>query len=256
MNLKGPWEVGLIEFYYPITWYTFTVEDAAFIINTALSILGYDEKHPKEDEGVIIYIKEKNLKNISKVCNSLKPEYYEDVLFLVREINANLPSRVTLGYDHVKNRIFLKVPLNTSLIFYGKLAIILGLKLGVSLGSVNQPRKDHSGDAPVVMYAPHQADIRGAFYSMYIYTDMIEYQSVDDSYVPLLRIAHIESASNNFVSVRSDKPHYAPVNKSNIMDICIEVKDDKNKHVRFTYGKKLWPNWWSCYVRGRYRRHF
>ncbi len=57
MNLKGPWEVGLISFYYPITWYTFNDEDVAFIINTAPSILGYDEKHPKVVEGVIIYIK-------------------------------------------------------------------------------------------------------------------------------------------------------------------------------------------------------
>ncbi len=147
--------------------------DAAFIINTAPSILGYDEKHLKEVKGVIIYFKEKNLQNISKVCNTLKPGYYEDVLFLVREINTNLPPRVTLGYDHVKNRIFLKAPLNTSLIFYVKLAIILGLKSGVSLGSVNQPHKDHSGDAPVVMYAQHQADISGAFYNMYIYTNVL-----------------------------------------------------------------------------------
>ncbi len=66
---------------------------------------------------------------------------------------------------------------------------------------------------------------------------MIEYQSVSDSYVPLLRTVHIEGASNDFVSVSFNKPHYAPVNKSNIMDICIEVKDDQNKHVRFTYGK-------------------
>ncbi len=259
MNLKGPWEVGLIKLYYPITWYTFDEEDTAFIINTAPNMLGYDEKHHKEVEGVIIYSKEKNLQNISKVCNTLKLGYYEDVLFLVREINANLPPRVTLGYDHVKNRIFLKAPLNTSLIFYGKLAIILGLKPGVSLGSVNQPRKDHSDDAPLMTYAPHQADIRGDFYSMYIYTDMIEYQSVGDLYVPLLRTVHIEGTSNDFVRVRFDKPHYAPVNKSNITDICIEVKDNQIKHVRFTYqaGNGLpWVCWRSCYVRGRYRRYF
>ncbi len=106
---------------------------------------------------------------------------------------------MTIGYDHVKNRTFLKAPLNTSLIFHGKLAIILGLKPGVPLGSVNQSRKDHSGDAYVVTYAPHQADIRGAFYSMYIYTDIIEYQSVGDSYVPLLRTVHIKGASNDFI---------------------------------------------------------
>ncbi len=66
INLKGPWEVGLIEFQYPNTWYTFYDEDATFIINTDPTILGYDEKYPKEVEGVIIYIKEKNLKTYLK----------------------------------------------------------------------------------------------------------------------------------------------------------------------------------------------
>ncbi len=55
MNLKGIWEVGLIKLYYPVICYTFNDEDAAFIINITPSILGYDEKHPKEVEGVIIY---------------------------------------------------------------------------------------------------------------------------------------------------------------------------------------------------------
>lgn len=45
MNLKCQWEVGLIELYYPISWYTFNEEDAAFIINTAPNILGYDHLH-------------------------------------------------------------------------------------------------------------------------------------------------------------------------------------------------------------------
>ncbi len=63
MNLKGLWEVGLIKFDYPITWYTFNEEDAAFIINTSPSMLGYDEKHHNEVEGLITYIKEKKYSN-------------------------------------------------------------------------------------------------------------------------------------------------------------------------------------------------
>ncbi len=51
INLKGQWEVGLIELYYPISWFTFNAEDAAFVINTTPSILGYDEKHHEEVEG-------------------------------------------------------------------------------------------------------------------------------------------------------------------------------------------------------------
>ncbi len=75
MNLKGQWEVGLIEIYYPNSWFTFNAEDAAFVINTNPTILGYDEKQHEESEGLIMYIKEKNLQNISKVYDTLKSGY-------------------------------------------------------------------------------------------------------------------------------------------------------------------------------------
>ncbi len=71
MNLKGRWEVGLIEIYYPNSWFTFNAEDAAFVINTNPTILGL-MRNTEESEGVIMYIKEKNLQNISKVYDTLK----------------------------------------------------------------------------------------------------------------------------------------------------------------------------------------
>ncbi len=54
----------------------------------------------------------------------------------------------------------------------------------------------------VITDAPHQADINAGFYTMYVYTDIIEYQSVGDSYVPLLRCVHIKRGDNDTVSVR------------------------------------------------------
>ncbi len=62
------------------SWFTFNAEDAAFVINTNPTILGFDEKQHEESEGVIMYIKEKNLQNISKVYDTLKSGYYEDVV--------------------------------------------------------------------------------------------------------------------------------------------------------------------------------
>jgi len=32
INLKGLWEVALVEFEYPLTWYTFNEDDSVFII--------------------------------------------------------------------------------------------------------------------------------------------------------------------------------------------------------------------------------
>ncbi len=91
----------------------------------------------------------------------------------------------------------------------------------------------------VITDAPHQADINGGFYTMYVYTDIIEYQSVGDSYVLLLRCVHIKKGDNDTVSVRYDKPHYASDNKSLITDISIELKDDQTTKYHFLTRKSL-----------------
>lgn len=240
INLKGEWEVGLIEYEYPKSWYTFPEEDSAYIVkkgqNTLEEGIAQIPEHYAVGDGNKIHINNGS-RRVSKLCNTLKTGYYEDVLFLIREINTTLPPGMTLGYDHVKNRVFLKAPPKMSLTFYGKLAVILGLNPGVSIESADHANKDYDGGVAAMTYAPHQADINGGFYSLYIYTDIIQYQSVGDAYAPLLRCVHIDGENNKIVSVRYDKAHYVPVNKSTITDITIEVKDDQNQNVRFTYGK-------------------
>lgn len=240
LNLKGEWEVGLIEFVYPISWYTFPEEDAAYIVTDGRNRLeDFEEQghgHHAVGEGIKISI-DNDGQSISKLCNRLKTGYYEDIVFLIREINTTLPPGTTLGYDHVKNKVFLKAPPKISLTFFGRLAIILGLKPGAAIESAKKHDENYIGGVTPVTYAPHQADINGGFYTLYIYTDIIEYQSVGDSYVPLLRCVHIDGENNKIVSVRYDKPHYVPVNKASITEIAIEVKDDQDQNVRFTYGK-------------------
>ncbi len=89
------------------------------------------------------------------------------------------------------------------------------------------------------MYAPHQCDINAGFYTMYAYTDIIQYQAVGDSYVPLLRCVHITGKGNDVVIARYDNPHYASISKDHITRIVIELKDDQNHEVPFSYGKVI-----------------
>lgn len=213
INLKGLWEVALVQFDYPSSWYAFYQEDAAFIINCDQSLLKSEEEHYNAKEDINIHI-DHNVKTIPVLRNTLKEGYYEDVPFLLREINASLPPRVYLGYDHIKNKVFLKAPQNVSLTFYGQLAIILGLKPGVSIETAKSLRENREDRGVTVVYAPFQADIRAGFYTCFVYTDIIEYQSVGDAYVPLLSTVHLDCEPNKSISVRYDKPHYVRVNKS------------------------------------------
>lgn len=44
INLNGKWEVGLVEFEHPLSWYTFNEEDAAFTINNGETTVRNGEK--------------------------------------------------------------------------------------------------------------------------------------------------------------------------------------------------------------------
>ncbi|KAL0152653.1 hypothetical protein M9458_052376 [Cirrhinus mrigala] len=162
--------------------------------------------------------------------------YYADIRSVIRAINEIAAPAVVMSYDYLKNKVSLVAKPNISISFHGKLAAVLGVKPDDALGrSAYHEKADFT--TGVITDAPHQADINGGFYTMYVYTDIIEYQSVGDSYVPLLRCVHITGESNNTVSVRYDKPHYASVNKTHITDITVELKDDQNREIPFSYGK-------------------
>jgi hypothetical protein len=227
--LKGLWEVALVEFEYPLTWYAFNEDDAFFVIVCDQCLL--QDNHELPDVRGDAF--QKPLK-LSTSRYTLKCGYFEDVPILLRDINISLPPAVRLVYDRIKNKVFLKAPHGTSLTFYGKLAIILGLKPGVSIEAVNS--SDEHRDTHIT-YAPFQADINGGFYTLYVYTDIIECQTVGDVHVPLLGTIHIEGETNKVVSVRYDKSHYVRLNKNSINEITIEIKDDLNRDVPFTYGK-------------------
>ncbi|XP_030628082.1 MAM domain-containing glycosylphosphatidylinositol anchor protein 1 [Chanos chanos] len=96
------------------------------------------------------------------------------------------------------------------------------------------------------VYAPHPADIYSGFYTLFVYTDIIQHQAVGDYFVPLLRCVHISGKSNEIVTIRYEKAHYVPVSKSHINDIAIEVKTDQDEKVPFRYSGAYGRNgpWW------------
>lgn len=210
IDLKGDWEVGLVEFQYPRTWKTFDDADATFIVN------------------------DKKLGKTTQI--TLPTGYYNNISMLIGEINFHLTTHsIVLGYDQIRHKVYIKTRPGVGLIFDGKLAIILGLKPGVMLESAVVKTSDQ--ETFQKQYAPHVADIYGAFYTFYVYTDIIDYQTVGDSFVPLLRCVHISGNNNDVVTVRYNKPHYVSTTKTHITDIAIEVKTDQNQHVNFSYGK-------------------
>lgn len=72
-----------------------------------------------------------------------------------------------------------------------------------------------------------------------MYTDIVQYQAVVDSYSPLLGVVNVKGDYGDVVSDRYNMIHYLPVLKNYIKTIQTEIKTDRNKHVNFVYGKTI-----------------
>lgn len=228
IDLKQPYEVGLIELHYPRTWHNFSDRDG--VISIAI---------PKEelDHAGGAY----KLHTVA-----LPPGLYDNIPSLVKDINELLTQFVAnfvMQYSIAENRVYFRAPSGSTITFKGRLAIILGFKPGATFnilpvktsyrGRTLKPEANPEKRG----FAPHPADIYGGLYNIYIYTDIVDYQMVGDSFVPLLRAISTTDEMRRMPHLIFDKPHYTRVTRSLINDIQISLKTDQNSPVRFTYGK-------------------
>ena len=66
-----------------------------------------------------------------------------------------------------------------------------------------------------------------------VYCDVIEPQTVGDTYAPLLRVIYKTGEFNRTTEKIYTNPHYLPVNKSFITSINIDVRDPSGDQSRF-----------------------
>ena len=76
--------------------------------------------------------------------------------------------------------------------------------------------------------------------TIFVYTDIIDYQLVGDSYSQLLQtVITTDKNYASIVSTKFDNPHYVPVNKSMITSINIDLRDDLGNKILFQNGKTI-----------------
>lgn len=75
--------------------------------------------------------------------------------------------------------------------------------------------------------------------TLYIYTDIIEYQFVGDKLAPLLRTVPVERQDSGTLNSNFTNPDYLLVNKNEIFKINIKICDDSGNNIRFIDGKVI-----------------
>ncbi len=87
-----------------------------------------------------------------------------------------------------------------------KLQSLLGLSQ-----SVYTTPEEEGPDYYYVKKAESVVDMAQGFYSLYVYTDVVEPRVVGDTVVPLLRVVPIEGKHGDVVSKSFDNVQYVPV---------------------------------------------
>ena len=77
------------------------------------------------------------------------------------------------------------------------------------------------------------------FYSLFIYTNIVEYHTVGDTRAPLLRIVNVDGQYGETVTNIYDSPHYMPLKHKLVPMIEIDIRDGTGQPIPFVSGRVI-----------------
>lgn len=245
LDLQGKWEVALSEIQYPHSWNNMhgTVNqsgradnyiDVTFTNKLTVSVFVpggyYGTIH--ELLAAIEYGKQQTSQRLQKAVKRLQSVKREKTVkifrkqLLAKHVN-DIVRGFQLEFDETLQRVRCKL-------YPGQVRMItFSERLQYMLGFANKK---------IVLskrLAQFQPDLRGGFYSLYIYCSLVEPQIVGNTIAPLLRNVHIEGYHGDIIEKLYHTPHYVPVIAKEVDRIEIDIKDDKNQSVPFQFGKTV-----------------
>jgi hypothetical protein len=204
IKLDSQYEVALVEIMYP---FNFKLRNDGKIIVTATNVAEIVCE-------VSFYVYE----NISKVADYVT-DYFKKT-----------PIQIEMAYNQKAQKVFINIPKGVIVNFTDGINNEFGFKRNILEGD---KQKTFFGDFKI------RNDVH-PISSLYVYSDIVEYQIVGDVNAPLLQVVPtFQSSSNLYVHKIYDAPHYVPVSRSNIETIEINILTDLGDPVYFSSGKLI-----------------
>ena len=224
--------------YYPkntLTHYT-TKLKLPLELNTkyevALTEIVYPFNFKFRKDGSIIF-----LNSMTKQREELKIQFFafDTVTDLFASINEFLKTKaipISFYYNKRTYKISLKITPPWTLEFTESINKEFGIKF-VKIQATT-PDSYFYG----ITQIPEQLNSINAFY---IYSDIVDYQFIGDTFAPILRVIPISNKQvyGEYVCESYTTPHYVPVKRSNIDTIEIDIKTDSGEAIQFNSGKLL-----------------
>lgn len=241
--LQGDWEVGLCEMMYPHTWFN--------IDHTEYVRIGWKDENDRNGKPRFTWalLTANQYNTADEIAAALTKAHAEglneavrsEVISLERAMaltvafqynESNKRFEITVGKPNLladENNVWMDEDDKSVIKFSPKLQYMLGFSDEVSFSVISFP----------LLTGKYPVDLKGGFYSLYVYCDLISNQIVGNSLVPLLRTVTIEGGHEDTINAVFTSPHYIPLSKREFDSIEIKINDDQNQPVKFNYGKVL-----------------
>ena len=209
LELRGEWEVALVEITTPTFWYNLDADHCRFSVN--VNEEGWQE-------------------------TGVPPGYFSDNRYLIDLLNQSGQAvtqklKTWLHYNQYERKVLFQIPEGVKVKIYRGLAHVLGLN--------DEQIIDNSEN----IYPKRGVDLNHGVHAIFIYTDIIHHQLVGDAEVPLLRAVRMKSFTGGdrpeMDTVVYTHPHYLPVSKQYIETIEIDIRTDTGVRIPYNTGKVI-----------------
>jgi len=141
------------------------------------------------------------------------------------------------NFSYVKQKKTINMYLNTALIKNVKISRNITYMLGFREQDFTYI--DYTTPATIDLQAYNTAVVSCAMNYLYLYCDVLEPQVIDTKLAPILQVVNVEWKYTELVSRIYTSPHYVPILKKCFNSIDINIKNDQDLPVNFTFGKTI-----------------
>ena len=201
LSFEGDWEVSLAEITYPRRWLNI-VEGHNHIYCNA------------EETGGGIHI------------HHIPEGFYQTPDDLIAKITPPIGhgDKIRLKYNKYLQKVIVRTDDDVHITFAERMGYLFGFEKAMSITGIEK--------------APHVVDMK-QIHSLFVYTDIFEYNIVGDTRAPLLRNVSVEGEYGDIVTKTYDSPHYVPLKQRFMSTIHIDIRDDVGHFIQFIGGKVI-----------------
>ena len=237
------WEVALVEFQYPRSWYNVSDEPYLTVKDTTVS---QNEMILQLRAGLVAHAGKAAPRDLFRRV-TIPPSYYAEVDMLTAAIYAQLlnddlgefdgqdrrlADEISFQFDPIKQKVvfqFHNVPDRQ----------IVAVKMSEQLQYVMGFETDYLTENKIMVIAKYPPDMRAGIDSLFVYCDVIAPQIVGNRQEQLLRIVPVSGRHGAIVDRVFVAPHYVPVLNKRFSTIGISINTDQDRPFAFKFGKSV-----------------